>query len=207
MNDHHLILGTVTDIITGETLVETHDEQLRQGIARLLVNALEYDGTDVTTRHYETISVDHKAARICVDFVIEMDGTALMIIKYGPGSLVTRHRAGLALARLIRPYQIPVVVVTNGRDADVLDGRTGGVTGSGLAALPARPVLASLLAQRPFPEISPRQREMAARIVYAFEIDDKCPCDDTHECLSGENMAQNGLPDECAFDECNDNDE
>ena len=54
-----------------------------------------------------------------------------MIVKYAPGSLVTRHRPALAASRLIAPYQVPVVVVTNGKDTNILDGSTGKVTGYG----------------------------------------------------------------------------
>ena len=30
MDGHHLILGELTDLITGETLTDTHDERYRQ---------------------------------------------------------------------------------------------------------------------------------------------------------------------------------
>ena len=35
MAGHHLILGELKDIITRETLEDTHDERLRQGIASM----------------------------------------------------------------------------------------------------------------------------------------------------------------------------
>jgi hypothetical protein len=31
-----------------------------------------------------------------------------------------------------------------------------------------------------FAPITPKQREMESRIVYAFDIDDACPCDSAH---------------------------
>ena len=40
MNGHHLILGELTDYITGETLKDTHDERYRQQIARRLIDKL-----------------------------------------------------------------------------------------------------------------------------------------------------------------------
>ena len=55
-----------------------------------------------------------------------------MVLKYGPGSLVTRRRAVLAVSRLIAPYQVPVAVITNGRDAEIIDGASGKVAASGL---------------------------------------------------------------------------
>jgi len=38
MAGHHLILGELQDVITHETLQDTHDERLRQGIAAMMVD-------------------------------------------------------------------------------------------------------------------------------------------------------------------------
>jgi hypothetical protein len=102
-----------------------------------------------------------------------------MIVKYGPGSLVTRHRPVMAAARLVAPYQIPVAVVTNGEDADVLDGATGTLMGSGLEAVPSRDELAAIATTAAFVPIDGKRSEMEARIVFCYEIDGACPCDDT----------------------------
>jgi hypothetical protein len=180
MNGHHLILGRTTDVITGETLADTHDERYRQKIARLLVDTLGYDRTEVVSGKRVRIRVDEKSALIRLDFAIRMSGKTMMIIKYGPGSLVSRHRLSLALSRVMEPFQIPVVVVTNGEDADILSGETGKKIGSGLDEIPSKTALDVLSRNAPGRPITEKQVEMESRIVYAFEIDDKCPCDDTH---------------------------
>ena len=183
MNDHHLVLGHIKDIITGETIVETHDEQFRQNIARQLVTRLGFEKKEILPKHKLRLAFDNKSALILIDFIIRMSEKTLMLIKYGPGSLITRHRMALGLSRLVEPYQIPFVVVTNGRDADILDGKTGTVMFSGLDTIPSKPEVARILTTETFQPLSEKQREMASRIVYAFEIDDKCPCDDTNTCL------------------------
>ena len=43
MAGHHLILGEITDFITGKTIEDTHDERYRQKIAKFLVNEKGYD--------------------------------------------------------------------------------------------------------------------------------------------------------------------
>ena len=68
-----------------------------------------------------------------------------MIVKYGPGSLVTRQRSSLAASRLVAPYQVPVVVVTNGKNADILNGFNGNVTASGLEKIPSKPDLEKII--------------------------------------------------------------
>jgi len=39
MTGHHLILGELDDLITGERVKDTHDERYRQKIARLLIDS------------------------------------------------------------------------------------------------------------------------------------------------------------------------
>lgn len=179
MEGHHLILGATVDFITGESLVDTHDERYRQRIARFLVHDRGYAKTDIRPRNPLVVSAGERQGRLWVDFLAALNGRVGMVVKYGPGSLVTRHRPALAISRLMTAYQIPVVVVTNGETADVLDGTTGKPMGTGFDAIPTRDALERCLGDGALPSISPQRREMEARIVYAFEIDGGCPCDDT----------------------------
>jgi hypothetical protein len=101
-----------------------------------------------------------------------------MVVKYGPGSLVTRRRAVLAVSRLIAPYQVPVAVITNGQDAEVINGRSGDVTASGLESIPSKANLTKMAAGETFAPISDQRAEMESRILYCYEVDDRCECDD-----------------------------
>jgi len=83
-----------------------------------------------------------------------------MIIKYGPGSLVTRRRCALALSRLASSYQVPIVVVTNGEDAEIVEGATGNVISSGLESIPEKSQLIEMVKQASFNQISAQQAEM-----------------------------------------------
>ena len=102
-----------------------------------------------------------------------------MIIKFGPGSIVTRHRPLLAASRILTPYQIPVAVATNGEDADVLEGASGRVISRGLERIPAREQLVGIMGGHEFNRITAERAEMESRILYCYEVDDSCPCDDT----------------------------
>lgn len=179
MGGHHLILGEIEDYITGEILADTHDERYRQKIARFLVLEKGYAREDVHPRNPLTVSAGDRKGRLWVDFAVTVDDCMAMVIKYGPGSLVTRYRPTIAISRLMAPYQVPVVVVTNGESADVLDGETGKLAASGFDRIPSRNRLSRQLARRDWLPISSSRAEMEARIVYAFEIDGGCPCDDT----------------------------
>lgn len=178
MNGHHLILGRLTDFVTGETLPDTHDERYRQTLAKLLVNQKGYSKTELTPRLDLQIAAGDKRAIIRIDLTVLLQGRIAMIVRFGPGSVVTRQRPSLAASRLIAPYQIPVVVVTNGTDTDVLDGRSGKIRARHLSGIPTRAELTEYITGRRFEPISARRAEMESRIIYAYEVDDSCPCDD-----------------------------
>lgn len=185
MEGHHLILGELVDYITGETLADTHDERYRQAIAALLVDKKGFSREELKPRVPLKISAGEKCALIPIDFSLYLGDRLCMLVKYGPGSLVTRHRPALAVSRLLAGYQIPVVVVTNGVDADVLDGTNGKILSKGLDGIPDRNALDRIAQGFAFPPVPPSRAEKEARIAYAFEVDDSCPCDDTVCKLSG----------------------
>jgi len=179
MGNHHLTLGEISDFLTGERIEDTHDERYRQKLAKWLVHEKAFLKSDISPRQSIIVTAGDNRAEVPLDFRVSPTDRTGMIIKYGPGSIVTRHQCALALARLAAPYQIPVVVVTNGRTAEILDGWTGRRLATGLEQLPSRPELIHIMAQTKWKAISPGHIEMASRIVYAYEVDGACPCDDT----------------------------
>lgn len=179
MTGHHLILGELADFLTGKTIEDTHDERLRQEVARGLVLQKGYDRQDIRSREKISIACNDKRAQVPLDFRIVLHQRTAMIVKYGPGSILTRRRPALALSRLVAPYQVPFVVITNGRDAEVLSGDSGRRLGEGLDAIPGKNRLLRLVAVAGWAPLTEKQIEMESRILYAYEIDDACPCDDT----------------------------
>jgi hypothetical protein len=174
-----LIRGDLVDFITGETLQDTHDERYRQKVARLLVVEKGYRKAEIESRRELIVVAGEKRAMVKIDFSVNLSGKTCMIVKYGPGSLVTRHRPALAASRLLAAYQIPVVVVTNGEDADILDGTSGKVISRGIESIPSKCELESRVKTARFNPISAEKAEWESRVFYAFEIDGSCPCDDT----------------------------
>lgn len=179
MGGHHLVYGRLTDVVTGQILEDTDDERLRQGISRMLLAEKGYDKAAITPRVALTVKAGANRAVVPIDFLVRAGDRYCILIKYGPGSLVTRHSPALAATRLVAPYQVPLAVATNGRDADLLEAATGNRIGSGFAAIPSAKDLAALVPGFAFAPITPRQIEMASRILYAYEVDGACPCDDT----------------------------
>lgn len=178
MDGHHLILGERNDLITGEIIKDTHDERYRQNIARLLLNDKGYQKNDIKPRTELLVQAGGKSAIIKVDFLIKMSDRICMIINFGPGSIVTRRRPLLAASRILTSYQIPIAVVTNGEDAEVLEGASGRIISRGLDTIPAKEDLLEIISGENFKRITTERAQMESRILYCFEVDGSCPCDE-----------------------------
>ena len=145
----------------------------------MLVNRKGYLKDDIEPRKDLLVQAGENKAIIKIDFLVNLSGKTCMIVKYGPGSIVTRRRPLLAASRILKPYQIPIAVVTNGEDAEILEGFSGNVISQGLETIPSKPQLIEIASSKNnFNEISPERAEMESRIVYCYEVDGSCPCDE-----------------------------
>lgn len=178
---HHYIYGTCTDYITGETIVDTDDERCRQELAKLLVEKKGYAKSDLEPRLCIETLYNGQFVASTIDITVKTDDKRFMILRFGPGSIVTRERAAIAAARVLEPsYQIPLAVVTNCKDAVVLDTYTGEVIRQGLDNIPGKreaETLVRSLRFDPFADEARRDRER--RILNAYDIEVCCaggPC-------------------------------
>jgi len=179
LSTEHLILGELTDFITGRTIADTHDERARQKIARFLVEQKGYLRADIETRRPLSLALDDQHGVVTVDFVIRADHKAFAIVVFGPGSVVTRERSTLAAARLIeKEYAVPFAVVTNGEDAAVLETKTGAVVARGLEAFPSKPEAKNLVGTLAFEPVPEERLEKEKRILFAFEVLAERECDE-----------------------------
>ena len=173
---HHLIYGTLQDYLTGEELTDTDDERLRQQISRMMVEDRGYHKDDLEPRLFIETLFTRNFVRSTIDLTVRLSGKQFMIIRYGPGSLVSRERSALAAARVLNEkYRIPLAVVTNGRDALLLDTISTQVLGEGMEAIPTKAE-----AQKMFPKLiflPPQDEEKLTRekrILNAFDLERCC---------------------------------
>ncbi len=173
---HHLIYGTLVDFLNGEELTDTDDERIRQRLSRMMVEEKGYPRDALIPR----LRIDTLFARCFVASTIELTVAVrekrLMIIRYGPGSLVSRERSAIAAARVLCPdYRIPLAVVTNGEDAELLDTSTGKILGYGLHSIPDYPAALEMIDKLDFPApLEPSKRERELRILNAFDVERCC---------------------------------
>jgi hypothetical protein len=173
---HHLIYGTLKDYLTGEELTDTDDERIRQDLSRLMVEEKGYEREMLTPRLKIETLFSKCFVTSTIELTVSLQQRKFMIIRYGPGSLVSRERAAIAAARVIIPdYCIPLAVVTNGRDAELLDTRTGKILGYGLDSIPDRNSAEKMLEQLEFfPPLEAIRRERELRILNAFDVERCC---------------------------------
>lgn len=177
---HHMIYGSLSDYVTGEPLVDTDDERYRQKLARLLVEERGFAKNELEMRRRIETLFARQFVASKIDIVVRIGEQRVLVVRYGPGSLVTRERAAIAAARVLEESRmIPLAVVTNGEDAELLDARTGKVLATGLEAIPTREAIVALLPTLDFSPVLPERREPELRILNAFDVEVCCaggPC-------------------------------
>ncbi|RMD60027.1 MAG: hypothetical protein D6828_00655 [Nitrospirae bacterium] len=176
---HHRVLGRTTDFITGKEIIDTDDERIRQKIARFLVAKKGFSKEEIEPKVEIELCCGGEKATAVLDFAIKIKGKIMMVIKYGPGSIVSRHRSTIAYARLVSPYEVPIAVITNGIDADILDTETGSVIDTGIENIPSRRSLIQLISNRTIRNIEEHKREVEKRILFVYEaLEHSSECDD-----------------------------
>ncbi len=173
---HHLIYGTLSDYLTGEELTDTDDERLRQALSRMMVEEKLYQKAELQPRLFIETFFSRCFVRSVIELTVSLADRQFMILRYGPGSLVSRERAAVAAARVLHPaYRLPLAVVTNGEDAELLDTSTGKILGYGLESIPDRMVAESILPDLKFlPPLEGAKRERELRILNAFDVERCC---------------------------------
>ena len=173
---HHIVYGTLKDYITGEELVDTDDERFRQELSQMMVEKLGYRKDDLTPRRYIETLFSSQFVRSNIEFTIELNGRSVLLLRYAPGSLVSRERSTIAAARVLeKEYQIPLAVITNGRDAELLDSGSAKVLATGMDAIPGREQLQEMLPALEFRKgAEGKRREGELRILNAFDVQICC---------------------------------
>jgi len=147
--------GMLTDYITGNDVPNIGAEENRQEVERFLVEKKGYDRSDIEVDADIRFSLQDEEVHSNVDLVVSVSGKRFMVLRCVPGSLVSRQRETLATARLLDDYQVPFSVVTDGKDAALLDTVTGAVLGQDMNAIPSKEEAVQQMREmafKPFPQ-------------------------------------------------------
>lgn len=173
---HHRVYGELKDYLTGEILRDTDDERLRQQLASFLVEEKGFHKNTLRPRLFIETNFNKQYVKSTIEFTLQVQNKQVMIIRYGPGSLVTRERPAIAAARILnKDYQIPLTVVTNARDAELLDTYSRKVLATGLENIPNLAKIEEILPDLVFaPLADSTQYEKEARILNVFDVEVCC---------------------------------
>jgi hypothetical protein len=148
-------IDTLIDFITGKEVPDVGAEANRQAFERILVARKGFSKADVGVDVPLALEVAGELYNSLVDLVVSVGGRQMMAVKCAAGSLGSREREILAAARLLDDHQVPVSVVTDGRDAAVLDTLSGERLGEGIDAVPTKDELTRMSEEQqrvPYPE-------------------------------------------------------
>ena len=149
----------------GESLAS----EARKMVSYLLAEKKGYLPEDIEKRVVFEVKLGQETAYSSVDFLISIAGKRAMVIKCAAGSLSSRERQAVAAARLIGSPPVPVAVVADPVNAEVLDVATGEVVGEGFGAIPVRDRIIQILSEYSAKPLSPDRLEKEKRILLAFD--------------------------------------
>jgi hypothetical protein len=148
---------TLTDYLTGRTIPDIGAERHRQAVIRFLVEKKGYDRESLWMDAPICTEIAGRSYRARIDLIVKAGEPPrpLMAFKCCAGSLGSREREILAAARIFTETPIPLAVVSDGREAILLDTASGRPRAQGLANLPSAQEafgLAAALNPAPYPE-------------------------------------------------------
>ncbi len=141
----------------------------RKTIEYLLLEKKGYQSGEVRKNLVFEVVLDKETVCSFVDFLVTLEGKKAMTVKCSSGSLSSRERQAVAAARLLDSPPVPIAVVADPVNAEVLDTMTGKVIGEGFGAIPVREQLVKMLAEKELKALSPERIEKEKRILLAFD--------------------------------------
>lgn len=161
--------GMLADYLTGETRQRTTYEDLRQALARYLVEERGFSPNRLRPRYdivYRTR--DGEETRQADIALFSEAGALCLLLIFCPGQIRTYAREATAMARLALPSPCPLVVVTDTREAEFFAARNGEILARSLGALPSQAEMERLAALHAHPVLSEEQRNRESRILHAY---------------------------------------
>jgi hypothetical protein len=163
----------ITDFITGLEQPNVGAEEYRQALERFLVNSKGYSKEDIEVDADIDLAISGEPYRSQVDLVVSVDSgkTRFMAVKCAAGSLGSREREIVAVARLLDNYQIPLAVVSDGKTAIIMDTVSGKKIAEGLDAIPSKEEAQRQLTSTELVPLPEKRREREQLIFRTYDSD------------------------------------
>jgi Type I restriction enzyme R protein N terminus (HSDR_N) len=167
MNDRNELIKEQIKI--EEEIEATQLTGIKQKIWEFLVKEKQFKPEEIMTDPKFKLTLGHRETLISIDFVINLPSASFMVIQCSSSSLEAWERYVTSFARVVKDYQIPYAVVTDGEKALIINVLGGRLIGESLSDLFTRGETLNRI--KDFKKIPcPANRlEKEKRIVYAFE--------------------------------------
>lgn len=165
-------------MITGLPITDGDDEYVRQEVEKLLLER-GFPPGQVEVDAERTLHILAEPITVRADLLVQVAGRQGLLLRCARGSLVTREREAIAAARLMADPWVPLAMLSNGEDAELLEVATSKVLEQGLKAIPTFRDLTGLVESYPPHHPDDRELQRAARVYAAF-VSIQCPS----ECIS-----------------------
>lgn len=190
---HEISLGyTVKDFISGEHVEATTYEDIRQDIARFLVEEKKVPKANIQTKAQAVAIVDGREYVQNLDLVIGQDPKdPIMALKFCAGQVETYARQVLAAARLLSQGPARLAVVTDTGKALILQVADGQLLREcPYAELPDWQEMQDLMSSVPAYAVTEDKKSKEARLLYALS-ELSCSCSqDSCSVPGGDRSAQ-----------------
>ena len=170
VNTSSPIFVKVPCYFTGSLVFDTDREIIRQKIGPFLVEERGFRIADFLLDQELQFEVQGQKVISIADVVVNIEGRSLMVIRGGPGSVVTRESGTIAAARLLEPdYIVPWAVQASLSDAALLDVKKKRAIGYGWEVIPSRSKLLEMTSQWPPPRLPERRIPIERQILYSYD--------------------------------------
>ena len=166
-------LPTLKDYLTGRQIPDVGAESHRQAVIQFLVERKGYAREALWVDAPIDMVIGGQPYRARIDLIVKAGDppAPFMAFKCCAGSLGSREREILAAARIFGERPIPLAVVTDGRDAVLLETASGKAMAHGLEALPEPTEASRLVAKNKLAPYSEDRREREKLIFRTYDQD------------------------------------
>lgn len=168
---HEVSLNRViTDYLTGREIMDTTYEDLRQALAKMLVEDRKYPRESIIPKYELRFDVAGEEHNVNIDLaVFGPEGEPLLALFFCPGEVGTFVRESVAAARIHASGPFPLVGVTDSMEMQLVETRTGQILAEGFHAVPLWMDLPALAGLHPCPPLSEERLVMERRILLAYD--------------------------------------
>jgi hypothetical protein len=168
---HEVSLNRViTDYLTGQEIMDTTYEDLRQALAKMLVEDRKYPRDSIRPKYEIRYAVAGEEHSVNIDLaVFGPEGQPLLALFFCPGEVGTFERESVAAARIHSPQPFPLVGVTDSMELHLVETSSARVLDEGFHAVPLWKDLPGLAEGHPCEPLPEDRVVMERRILLAYD--------------------------------------